>query len=229
MGRTESRRFPVWEVFILLIILLFVAVVATIAIPLFHLSGRASNDRSVQSSLKTLACAELDFRANDRDGDRVQNFWTGDVAGLYCIRAGPSPPGPPNKLIDLETAAADIHCCPGYSPGIGTITTQGPKRGYWFQALRRDLELGESYRQEGGTGGSVSGNYFHNEKFGFVMYPSSFPSPAKDAFIVNESQTLFKRPLTKHVQPVLGQDLGDSAFCDWPTEATLRSSWSKLD
>src|SRR5436190_232031 len=43
----------------------------------------AANERSASSSLKTLATAEADFKANDRDGNGLKDFWVGDVSGLY--------------------------------------------------------------------------------------------------------------------------------------------------
>lgn len=98
---------------------------------------------------------------------------------------------------------------------------------YWFQALRRDLEIGEAYGKKGGSGGSVAGNHFNTERFGFSCYPAFYPAGGKVAFNVNENNTSFKKQLLKHVQPVRGQDFGDPDVCDWPTEATLKSFWAK--
>ncbi len=221
--RSAELGFTIVELIILIVI---VAIVAVIAIPGLRRSRAISNYGNAEAFLKTIAIAEWDFRANDRDGDRVQNFWTGDVAGLYCIRAGPSPSAPSIKLIHLDLAAADINYCPGYSPSIVAITTQAPSQGYWFQALRQDLEVGETYGQKGGAGGSVSGNYFHKERFGFVAYPNSFPSGGRSAGILNENSFMFRRPLSTHVLPVLGQDFGRD-YCDWPADATLKTFWTK--
>ena len=50
--------------------------------PAFHYhSYRNGPERSPSASLKTIASAQADFRANDRDGDGVQQFWRGDIAG----------------------------------------------------------------------------------------------------------------------------------------------------
>lgn len=222
----QRSGFTLVEVVILIVL---VAIVAVISLPSFRSSRRASNERNASGCLKTLATAEADFRANDRDGDGVQNFWTGDVAGLYCIRAGPSPTAPSIKLIDLEIAAADINYCPGYTPSIVTVTTQFPSHGYWYQALRRDLGAGEAYGQKGGAGGSVSGNHFHKERFGFVNYPASFPRGGKVVFNLNEGNTSFKRHLVTFVPPRLGEDFGDPDVCDWPSDAMLKSRWGKYD
>src|SRR5689334_9677177 len=54
----------------------FIAIVAAIAIPGLLSSQRASNERNASASLKTLASAEADFRANDRDNNKINDFWT---------------------------------------------------------------------------------------------------------------------------------------------------------
>src|SRR4051812_8671692 len=70
----------------LLVFVGVVVLVVVIAIPVLLSSQRASNARNASASLKTIASAEADFRANDRDGNKVEDFWTGDVSGLYYVR-----------------------------------------------------------------------------------------------------------------------------------------------
>jgi hypothetical protein len=43
------------------------------------------NERCSSDSLKTLTPAEADFRANDEDWLRAEDFWTRDVRGLYTL------------------------------------------------------------------------------------------------------------------------------------------------
>src|SRR5438093_367005 len=47
----------------------------------------ASNERNASATLKSFASAEADFRANDRDNNRVNDFWVADVSGLYRVDA----------------------------------------------------------------------------------------------------------------------------------------------
>ena len=56
-----------------------VLVIAAIAIPGLISSQLASNERGAATALKTLASAEADFRANDRDKNGVNDFWTADA------------------------------------------------------------------------------------------------------------------------------------------------------
>src|SRR5258706_4881229 len=69
----------------LMIVIAIIAIIAAIAIPGLLSSQRASNERSASTSLKTLSTAEADFRANDRDWNHVNDFWTYNVAGLYTM------------------------------------------------------------------------------------------------------------------------------------------------
>src|SRR5688500_17803531 len=90
----------------LLVVLTVCALVAALALPGLLSSQRASNERGASAALKTLASAQADFRENDRDGNKVQDFWTRDVAGLY----GVVPAGETEtiKLIDRSVAGADF-------------------------------------------------------------------------------------------------------------------------
>src|SRR5574342_594878 len=90
----------------LMIVIAIIAVIAAIAIPGLLASQRASNERSASASLKTLATANADFQANDRDANRLKDYWTVDVSGLYVL----VPAGATEmvKLIEISVAAADF-------------------------------------------------------------------------------------------------------------------------
>src|SRR5688572_23246105 len=98
----------------LMIVIGLIAVIAAIAIPGLVSAQRAANERNASASLKTVTTANHDFRANDRDGNRFVDFWTGDVAGLSLIvpqvgAAAPSatPYSAAIRLLDLSMAGAD--------------------------------------------------------------------------------------------------------------------------
>src|SRR5438874_4917536 len=113
-----SSRKPEWKRFRwieLIIIVVIFLLVAALAIPGLQSSNRASNERSASTSLKTLSTAEADFRANDRDWNHVNDFWTFNVCGLYSLTscaiggaAGASTTADPAiKLIEISVATAD--------------------------------------------------------------------------------------------------------------------------
>lgn len=59
--------------------------------------------RNASGVLRTIASAQADFRANDRDGNGLNDFWRGDIAGLYTLKKG----GQEIRLIELSVALAD--------------------------------------------------------------------------------------------------------------------------
>jgi hypothetical protein len=77
--------------------------------------------------LKTIATAQADFRANDRDWNHENDYWRADVAGLYALEVQ----GVAIKLIELSVAAADQR--PSISMERHAI--QSPKAGFWYRAI----------------------------------------------------------------------------------------------
>ena len=134
------------------------------------------NERQASAMLKTLATAEADFRANDRDGNRVQDFWVADVTGLF--RHG--------GLIEREVAEADA------APEKGLVKEPVPYHGYYFIALKNYHGLsGELLEYRSDT--DDSGRRVHNNsRFGFCAYPVEFGVTGNVTFIINEGNTIFK-------------------------------------
>ena len=155
-----------------IVLLLVAGLAVAIAVPGLLSSRRASNERSASAILKTLASAEADFRGNDRDGNGVQEFWTGDVSGLYHLL--PAGGGTPLQLITRELAEADP-----------THPNAKPLVGYWFVAMDVD-ETGQPYRQG-------PGQNRHLTKFAFCAYPASRAS-GRTMFFINEGNTIFRKP-----------------------------------
>jgi hypothetical protein len=214
------------------------AVLAAIALPGFVASGRASNDRCASSSIKTLATAEADFRANDRDGNHINDYWTGDVAGLYCIAPGADGPDRANaiKLIEISMASADSDPLKGvtrppYVP-VESFTNQGAKAGYWYWALRADASVVPSapYRQEP-KDDPPSSRHYNTSRFGFIAYPDNVRS-GRAIFIINEGYTMFKRPNDEALRPSTRVPPGPitrPGFLDWPSDAILQRNWERMN
>ena len=140
--------------------------------PMTYNTGRASNDRNASASLKTLAAAQADFRANDRDGNREHDFWRGDIAGLYALR--PEGGTEPIKLIDLSVALADDRPI----TEIEKLGTRASKAGYWFRALKFKGETTPD-----------------PDRFAACSFPSS-PMAGRWMFIISNENTLYRKPFT---------------------------------
>src|SRR5258706_3632595 len=80
--RRRTQGFTVLEV---LIVMVVIGIIAAIAVPGLITSQRSSHERNASTSLKTFCVAEADFRNNDRDGNRINDYWTGDVKSLYTL------------------------------------------------------------------------------------------------------------------------------------------------
>lgn len=243
MNRTR-RGLTLVEV---IVIVALVLLVAFLAIPTRTCCGqRASNERNATTTLKTITCAEADFRSNDRDGNHVNDYWTANVSGLYTMTSSEvkgaqvhSTTDPSIKLIELSAAVADVDgafvSAGGENVAMSTFAPSCPKAGYWFAALKSDLSApfgpDASYLQET-NGTPLMGRVHHLTRFGFVALPDSEPS-GKYAFIVNENGSIFRSALTgpwkQGNETPPGIRSVPSAYLHWPDEPCLKASWSKLD
>jgi prepilin-type N-terminal cleavage/methylation domain-containing protein len=243
MGKGK-RGFTLIE---LMIVIAIIAVIAAIAIPGLLSSMRAANERSAATSLKTLCTAEADFRANDRDWNHVNDFWTYNVAGLYTMTSAAvvgnaganTTTDPAIKLIELSVASADaegnvaagVAGCNEYA-ALSTFAVSAPKASYWYIALVTDQSLSgtteATYKLD--TGGTPTMGSTHNtSKFGFLSFPDS-TSAGKFVFIVNENNTVFRSATSGFTRPS-GTPPGSltSPYSDWPGDTNLKSYWSKVD
>lgn len=162
--------------------------VAVVLLPGLLSSHRAYNERMASTQLKMLASAEADFRANDRDGNRVHDFWTADVSGLYYLTSGAD--GKEIRLIEVDVADADAK--PLLPRPKGSI----PDEGYRYAALERDGSVaGDSGLYKRDT--DQSGRKVHHEsKFGFCAFPADAGS-GKCVFFVNENNIVFREAGTQ--------------------------------
>ncbi len=143
--------------------------------PGLHRHRSGSTERSPSASLKTLASAQADFRANDRDGDGVRQFWRGDVAGLYALvhkEQGAL------KLIELSVAGADDRPL----TEITRYTVRSPKAGYLFRALRHADEDPKKPSPD---------------RFAAVAFPAHYNLTDRDrfSFILDENNAILRADL----------------------------------
>jgi hypothetical protein len=182
----------------LLSITLGASVVGWLCYQSIHKSHVAENEMRSASVLKRLCDAEADFRENDRDGNGVHDFWTGDIAGLYQF-----------GLIDRATAEADAH------PLVPLVPKPIPKDGYLFVALDMDdsERPPQAYRQ---VTDNKSGKVHHLTKFGFCAYPEKPGLTGNYIWIVNENHSVPRAPASLPLPR------------NWPSDEGLMNHWSKV-
>jgi DUF2950 family protein len=149
-------------------------IAAVVFYPDLFFSRRISHERSPSASLKTLASAEADFRGNDRDKNGKQDFWRGDVAGLFTLVPAGAADLEPIKLIEISVAGADDRPV----TDLVKYTVRSPKAGYWYRALRHaDEKLPDPQR------------------FAFCCFPSEYGKSGSWTYILSEANTLYKKDL----------------------------------
>ncbi len=159
------------------------------------------NERMASASLKTMATAQADFRSNDRDNDRAQNFWVGDVHGLFGMcpsTNGSAPPGAAStahelmiKLIEHSIAAADA--APLSLPGIvAPAATPVPKSGYFFQVVK-SYKRGDGQTVAYGQAGGIPkwGEHWNFGKFAICAYPAQYGVTGRRTYFMNEDITIW--------------------------------------
>ena len=193
----------------LMIVIAIIAVIAAIAIPGLLAAQRSSNERNASTSLKTVTTAEADFRSNDRDGNRVSDFWTADVFALYGMIpiSGASTAAPADsatasniiKLLEPSVAGADGRTAQALYGNIefgSSLVTGSVKAGYSFRALHNEVTGGAATTLLVDTDGAGQflGACHDNDRFAFIAFPSS-ASSGKLCFIVNEDNTIWRYQL----------------------------------
>ena len=179
----------------------------TVSFRRWHRGGSA--ERNAAASLKTITVAQVDFRSNDRDNNQINDFWRGDIAGLYgfCPRDSTEMV----KLLEISVAGADAQPLdkstnpptPGKMTGLAYYATHAPKAGYWFRAIRHADEKDKLDTES---------------RFAAVAYPADYPKSGRWTYVVDESNTIYKR------------DLGRPGGIDvYPTDEELKLQWAKID
>lgn len=69
------------------------------------------------ASLRTISEAEADFISDGREANRVDDFWTADIAGLYTT-AGPDPCDATGKNRETCASAVLAQSEDGWSPNV---------------------------------------------------------------------------------------------------------------
>lgn len=159
-------------------IVLGAALLAILGYVLYELfttpSMRSSSERYVRDNLKTLVTAEEDFRANDREKNGENDYWRGDVAGLYALIPKGETEKNPIKLIELSVAGADDRPIVDLSKYVSKM----PKAGYWYRTLRKN---GEPPIQK--------------TQYAFCAFPAQYGKSGKVTLIIDNRNTVYQADL----------------------------------
>jgi hypothetical protein len=142
----------------------------------------AANEFQAQAQICLLLDLSHTLRANDLEANNSNDYWTGDVSGLF--RLIPSKQKDPMMLISKEVALADATPLPaGPEKGGGTMgDLLGPKpvpyRGYFFTVLKKSTFGGEVQVLNEGTN-------HHPSNLGFCAYPAEYGKTGRRTFVIS--------------------------------------------
>lgn len=171
----------------------------------------AANEKQARNSIAIFGIAEMDFMSNDRDGNGVMDYWTGDVSGFHRIQAK----GESINLITLELAKADgAPLLAGGLLGKPVAEEPVPHHGYLFRVLKRDKTGGaKPFEYQDGTG-KDGRKVFNRDRFGFAAYPSEYGKTGIITLIVNQEAVIYWK------------DLKGAVIEEFP-DAPLSQGWKK--
>ena len=172
--------------------------------PNFYAAGvlvhnKTSVEHMAGSYMKTLATAQADFRFNDRDGNKIEDYWIRDVAELYHME---SPDGSLIKCIDISLAQADpdaLNPRPDIQPKYGI---------YWFAAI--------PIRADGQAYGSAKDPHRSTKGFAFCAWPANQDDRKWRTFIINEENNVYRK------------DAGTKRIVRWPSDPESEG-WERLN
>lgn len=154
------------NVLLLVVISLMVAgAVGNYVFQKWRIQKRHENERMAMQTLNSIRGIQYRFQSDDLDGNGVNDFWTGDLAGLYNLVVK----GREIQLVDRALAESDP------APCKPLVSAPRPFHGYYFVALESDdsdgPSKGASFRED--TGGTPTmGKVHHMTKFGYCAYPA---------------------------------------------------------
>ncbi len=187
----------------LMIVIAIIAVLISIAVPNLLRSKVAANETAAIGSLRTLLAAQSVIRQSDSDGNAVQDYWTGDVSGLFRLgTAGGG--GASIRLIDIALARGDLLPLPAGAPPQPFLTASlaavpSERSGYQFQSMTTDAD-GNPLQNDGPD---TDGNAWENlTRFGFVTVPVLYGNQGITTMIIREDGLIYGRDTGNNV-PVL--------------------------
>lgn len=188
-ARDKLAIVPIWWAGALLVAAL--CAVGWFLIPRGGIPKAHTNERAAIGALKRAGAAEEILKADDRDGNGAQEYWTGDWSGLFRLA---DKSGNPVALIDTGAARADSEPLPesrSGPPSLSAPLPRTPYAGYWFRMLRR--KDGEDLQRDGPDADAQA--WEHPAKYAFVAWPAEHGKTGFRTFIACEDGQVWSKDL----------------------------------
>lgn len=165
------------------------------------------DERYAARSLRQFGSVEVTFKCSDSDQNAVNDYWVGDISGLYRI----NPENQEIRMIELRIAEADAAPWPKSKlMGDRLVKRPVPARGYLFQVIPEyEIEPGTRVKYDQGGG-------FNVDRFGICCCPADYGNGARRTFIVSEGGTIYSK------------DTRGKPAAYFPLDP-IREGWKRLD
>jgi hypothetical protein len=177
-----------------------VALAAAVVLPGLFTSTRSSAESSAVNTLKSVWTAQRDFRDNDFDGNKIHDYWVGDIDGLVSLKG---PDGKPLNLLNESYAKADV----------APLNPRPPEHrmGYFLAVIPHRAD-GTPFDQ---------GNHRNPDEFALCAFPvKEGDQVGKWIFIVDHHGRVLRTPI-KHGE--------GRRILRWPSDEDIRQNWQKVD
>ncbi|MDQ7780783.1 MAG: prepilin-type N-terminal cleavage/methylation domain-containing protein [Planctomycetota bacterium] len=190
-----------------LVVVAVLAILAAVGVVWLVRSRVGRNETNAVTTLRTLVTKENLWHKQDMDGNKENDYWAIDVAGMY--RALRQPQGMEAAMIDLAVAQSDwspdgkgdggdgefpivtLPYIPDRQvPGLGAMNHAQPipHSGYFVAAFREDATSTRYAVDMDGVGQA----YENTSRFAFMAFPEEYDVTGRDAFIVEAAGVIWR-------------------------------------
>jgi len=164
---------------------------------------RPSPAASPVAALVDVARCESWFLENDPDGNGIRDYWSADIAGLYCFTPVK---GSPLKLLSLSLACADADPRQRlWGAWNGEPLNSLSPLQFKLRAIRR-RDSAQPILPDQGNGRSLTG-------FAFCAYPTTYGPATPKTYILNQDGVIYEC------------DTGGKPLEEWPDKTSLNTQW----
>jgi hypothetical protein len=174
------------------------------------------NEEAAVKALHDIHRAQVKFKDEDLDRNSIKDYWTADVAGLYCLRhksASKAPVG----AIPIDLASADAAPYKGAYAGADYVydkemlKAHAPWAGYVFGMVAKDAG-GSPYATDPDKSGK---KVHHVAMWAACAWPAKYGQTGKNTFLINERGELYYK------------DTGGKPVAQWPDGKAIGKEWQK--
>lgn len=174
------------------------------------------NEAGAAAVLRDIHEAQVEFKEKDLDRNDVKDFWTADIAGLYCVRHKQTQKSAGGLAIEIASADAALYkgtyASNDYQYDKQMLKPFAPKSGYVYRMMEK-ADDGSLYATDPDKSGR---KVHHTSAWAACALPEKHGSTGKRTYIINQSAEMYRK------------DTAGKAVPQWPTDKVLGKEWEKV-